>query len=145
MCQVELANCRTNQAVVLMQLGEVADADRLYRDAIDQLGHLRGRDRKRLSTESRVERMQFEQALGTALLNRGELLAETRQLDQAERVLRECVDVWAKLSPLCEELLHEATSGNQRDTTRRVANIERRVSRETIESVEEPRAHGLLL
>jgi len=88
MCQVELANSRTDQGVVYMERGDVAKADKRYQDAINQLNRL---------SERSPDQLLLREALATALLNRGELLAETNQLGEAESALANCIEVLSRL------------------------------------------------
>lgn len=86
-CQTELGNAYTDLGVVLMAIGKLDDAHKAYSQALEEL--------RPLVTQTGDTGISTQLAFASALVNRAELYAETGHADDAEPLLRECIDTLA--------------------------------------------------
>jgi serine/threonine-protein kinase len=85
-CRVELANCQTNLGILAMEAGQIEQAQQAFQQSQDGL--------TALAAEHPKEWRVFE-GLMKALLNQGELLADTGRSAEAEQTLQRCAEVLA--------------------------------------------------
>jgi eukaryotic-like serine/threonine-protein kinase len=85
----ELANSQTNIGLVHMELGDIAAAERMFERSISHLDSLLLTNPK----DDEAERINLMLDLNRALLNRAELLVDTGQWSESQKVLRRAIEL----------------------------------------------------